>query len=320
MRAIHELRPHSPRQARYLEKLLADAEVATAGELSSPPWRRTPGRGQAAWLRVVRAAHEAVAAQRASLSQERESYLKLAAQVEPGIARARDEIHETGMGRREGAAMERANVSFDTAARLAKVGDYGRASDKLLQAKADTALIHEAWLSLHARFSDARLRREWNDLVHAAIRESRERSGFAIVVDKLRRELILYYRGLRMAVFVADLGVNGLRRKEYAGDRATPEGLYHVVRLKEGKATNYYKALLLDYPNERDRARFEARKRRGLIPRRAGIGSMIEIHGEGGEGDDWTDGCVAVSNNDMDILFARVRVGTPVAIVGTYGG
>jgi murein L,D-transpeptidase YafK len=123
-----------------------------------------------------------------------------------------------------------------------------------------------------------------------------------------------------MAAFEAELGANGLRQKEHAGDRATPEGLYRVVRMKEGKATKYYKALLVDYPNDSDRARFAAMKRQGRIPRRAGIGGMIEIHGEGGQGNDWTDGCVALTNKNMDTLFARVTLGTPVAIVGNFGG
>jgi murein L,D-transpeptidase YafK len=216
--------------------------------------------------------------------------------------------------------MERANVSFAMAEKLAMAGHYQRASDKLRQTSADIAIVHGAWLSLHARFSDRHLRAEWNELARAVIQESRDRATFAIVVDKLRRQLILYYRGLRMVAFEAELGANGLRQKEHAGDRATPEGLYRVVRMKEGKATKYYKALLVDYPNERDRARFAVMKRQGRIPSRAGIGGMIEIHGEGGEGNDWTDGCVALTNKNMDMLFARVRVGTAVAIVGTFGG
>jgi lipoprotein-anchoring transpeptidase ErfK/SrfK len=53
------------------------------------------------------------------------------------------------------------------------------------------------------------------------------------------------------------------------------------------------------------------------VPDGTGPGSLIEIHGHGGTGRDWTDGCVALSNEDMDQLFSRVRVGTPVTIVGT---
>jgi L,D-peptidoglycan transpeptidase YkuD (ErfK/YbiS/YcfS/YnhG family) len=55
-----------------------------------------------------------------------------------------------------------------------------------------------------------------------------------------------------------------------------------------------------------------------VVPANAGIGSLIEIHGEGGQGRDWTDGCVALSNSDMDRVFSHARVGTPVTIVGTF--
>jgi len=56
--------------------------------------------------------------------------------------------------------------------------------------------------------------------------------------------------------------------------------------------------------------------RKGNIPRR-GIGNLIEIHGDGGKGINWTDGCVALTNSDMDKLYGLVGVGTPVTIVGS---
>jgi lipoprotein-anchoring transpeptidase ErfK/SrfK len=52
------------------------------------------------------------------------------------------------------------------------------------------------------------------------------------------------------------------------------------------------------------------------VPPGRGIGGLIEIHGAGGQGRNWTDGCVALVNPDMDRLFAAVGVGTPVTIVG----
>ena len=87
---------------------------------------------------------------------------------------------------------------------------------------------------------------------------------------------------------------------------------------KRAPQTKFNKALLINYPNDEDRMRFALGRRRGTISRGAGIGNLIEIHGDGGEGRDWTDGCVALTNEDMDRLFAHVRVGTPVTIVGTY--
>jgi len=60
-------------------------------------------------------------------------------------------------------------------------------------------------------------------------------------------------------------------------------------------------------------------KRAGQLPRGAALGGLIEIHGEGGRGKDWTKGCVALSNDDIDDLYRKVGVGTPVTIVGGDG-
>jgi len=49
------------------------------------------------------------------------------------------------------------------------------------------------------------------------------------------------------------------------------------------------------------------------------IGNFSEIHGQGGRGRDWTDGCIALDNDDMEQLFSMAYVGMPVVIVGTCG-
>ena len=49
----------------------------------------------------------------------------------------------------------------------------------------------------------------------------------------------------------------------------------------------------------------------------AKIGGLIEIHGNGGKGIDWTEGCVALTDREMDTVFKIVRVGTPVTIIGS---
>lgn len=55
----------------------------------------------------------------------------------------------------------------------------------------------------------------------------------------------------------------------------------------------------------------------GEISRKTGIGSLIEIHGDGGKGVHWTDGCVALENKEMDVVFSQSNVNTPVIIVGS---
>jgi murein L,D-transpeptidase YafK len=138
----------------------------------------------------------------------------------------------------------------------------------------------------------------------------------AIVIDKLDRRLYLLRDGRVAATFDADLGRNALSGKAAAGDGATPEGRYHITEKRANGATRWYKALVLNYPNDEDKKAFEAMRRRGEIPRGRGPGSLIEIHGLGGKQSNWTDGCVALQNSSMDSLFAQVPTGTPVTIVG----
>ena len=73
---------------------------------------------------------------------------------------------------------------------------------------------------------------------------------------------------------------------------------------------------MINYPNDEDRKNFLEARQKGWIPRRSRLGGLIEIHGEGGRKEDWTLGCVALRNPDMDRLFEQVQVGTPVTIVG----
>ncbi len=125
--------------------------------------------------------------------------------------------------------------------------------------------------------------------------------------------MIVYRKGVAVAEFDVGLGFNGLSDKLHSGDDATPEGRYQIT--KKIPASRFYKALLINYPNEEDRRRFASAKQRREIPYWVGIGGLVEIHG-GGE-DSLTRGCVSVDDKVMDELFAMVSVGTPVTIVGT---
>jgi lipoprotein-anchoring transpeptidase ErfK/SrfK len=156
---------------------------------------------------------------------------------------------------------------------------------------------------------------DWSRLHKEAV--SASRSGHVILVDKVDRKLYVYKNGREVFVFASDLGANWVGDKNLRGDMTTPEGIYRVVTKKKGRHTKFYKALLINYPNESDRARFEKNKADGLIPKTAHIGNLIEIHGDGGIGIDWTEGCVALTNSDMDKLFSVSEVNTPVYIVGS---
>ncbi len=316
-RAIAAVRPFVPSKARQIEQLVAIAEIATAAEANAPWWQGSVGRTQAAWLRVVRTSRDAVSAVADAQNRGRSRHAGLQQEARNDLVRAQAEINEAGMGRREASAMQQALMHSKMAEKLAAAGRYQEAADRLVAAQVNARVVHATWSALHARFSDAANLRLWRSWAEQTIEGSRRNGDAAILVDKLRRRVILYRSGRAVASYPAELGANGLRRKEHSGDRATPEGRYRVTEAKQAPASRYHKALLINYPNDEDRMRFALARVRGTIPR-VGIGSLIEIHGDGGEGRDWTDGCVALTNEDMDRLFAHVRVGTPVTIVGTY--
>lgn len=167
------------------------------------------------------------------------------------------------------------------------------------------------------RFEDLRLRRLWQGWVDETIEESRRTSGAAVIVDKLGRRVLLIAAGKIAEQYTVELGHNGLADKLYEGDGATPEGRYRITSKRDRGQTRFHRALMLDYPTGEDRREHADARQRGLVPPGRGPGGLIEIHGHGGRGLDWTDGCVALRNADMDRLFAAVEVGTPVTIAGT---
>jgi hypothetical protein len=170
-----------------------------------------------------------------------------------------------------------------------------------------------------ARYTDENHVQTWRRWVRETVDGSREKGRPAIIVYKEKNQLVLYDKGKPVRTFAADMGFNSIHDKRSAGDQATPEGRYRITAKKDRGQSEYYKALAIDYPNERDRRDFEKGRREGRIPKDAKLGQFIEIHGDGGRRTNWTQGCIALSNPDMDELFSRVAVGTPVTIVGGEG-
>lgn len=158
---------------------------------------------------------------------------------------------------------------------------------------------------------------QWKEWINQTIAESKRNKSNCIIVDKYAREVRLYSAGKEHSVYDIELSENWIGNKNYQGDKATPEGRYKVKAKKANGSTKYYKALLIDYPNEQDKSRFIQNKKDRIIQASAKIGNLIEIHGGGGKGYDWTDGCVALTNSDMDKIFKFAQVGTPVTIVGS---
>ena len=158
---------------------------------------------------------------------------------------------------------------------------------------------------------------KWKEMEEQTIHYSRKNKSYAIIVDKLARECTLYKDGKAVKIHAVELGANWIGNKIQQGDKSTPEGLYKIIDKKSNGQTRFYKALLLNYPNDEDRKRFLQNKKNGAVEANANIGNLIEIHGNGGKGVDWTDGCIALKDADMDELFNMCPIGTKVAIVGS---
>jgi len=161
---------------------------------------------------------------------------------------------------------------------------------------------------------------KWRRWAAATIAWSQENSAVAIVIDKMGYECQVYSSGRFIAEYSIELGSNWLGHKLQRGDSSTPEGQYFIHKKKVRGQTKYYKALEINYPNQSDIQAFQRAKRNGSLPATARIGDLIEIHGDGGKGANWTAGCIALSNRDIDRLFDLVNIGTPVTIVGSLNG
>jgi hypothetical protein len=157
----------------------------------------------------------------------------------------------------------------------------------------------------------------WKNWVDKTINGSKKNRDYSIIIDKFSRKCFVYFNGTKKYEFEAELGINWVGDKRVRGDKATPEGMYKITKKFDGNKTKYYKALLLDYPNDEDKEKFKSEIARGSLPASAKIGGLIEIHGNGGKGIDWTEGCVALTDKEMDVVFKIVKVGTAVTIVGS---
>jgi len=134
-----------------------------------------------------------------------------------------------------------------------------------------------------------------------------------IVVIKSQRRLELLHGGDVVRAYRVALGRYPKGPKVREGDSRTPEGRY-LIDHKLPKS-NFYKAIAISYPNPRDLARADAL---GVDP-----GGRIMIHGlpnrmsaarVGHPTVDWTQGCIAVTNREMDEIWRLVEPGIPIEI------
>ncbi|MCC0063438.1 MAG: L,D-transpeptidase family protein [Defluviimonas sp.] len=129
-----------------------------------------------------------------------------------------------------------------------------------------------------------------------------------IVVFKGRREMHLLHDTRALKSYHIGLGGNPVGDKQFEGDMKTPEGAYRIDRRNPN--SQYHLSLGISYPDAQDIAEAEAQ---GKKP-----GGDIFIHGQMRKGRggpaDWTAGCIAVSNREIEDIYAMVRLGTPIYI------
>jgi murein L,D-transpeptidase YafK len=138
-----------------------------------------------------------------------------------------------------------------------------------------------------------------------------------IDVKKGLRHLYLLKNNKILKAYEVTFGANPVGHKTEAGDERTPEGLYFISAKRSD--SQFYKALQISYPNRRDR---EQARQRGVDP-----GDFIMIHGLPDslvempdflqnlhDWFNWTDGCIAVTNREMNEIFQMVPVRTPIEI------
>ena len=213
--------------------------------------------------------------------------------------------------------LQKSKIALAEARAMYERGDFLESSYRAREASTGLRTVSGNAVEAAARYADASLVARWRRMIDETASWSRTTGGTALVVLKENHRVDLYDDGRIVRSYRADMGYRSVNDKLRSGDAATPEGRYRITAKKPG--STYYKALALNYPNDEDRQEFARLRRQGRIPRGASMGGLIEIHGDGGRGKDWTKGCVAVTNRDMDDLFRRVGVGTPVTIVGGDG-
>ena len=134
-----------------------------------------------------------------------------------------------------------------------------------------------------------------------------------VVVLKKERTLQLLSQGKVIKTYKVALGGDPVGAKTRQSDHKTPEGLY--VLDSRNAHSQFYKSLHISYPSALDRA---AARRNGLSP-----GGDVFVHGlpngygwvgSGHRAKDWTDGCIAVTNQEIDEIWLAVADGTPIEI------
>jgi murein L,D-transpeptidase YafK len=145
------------------------------------------------------------------------------------------------------------------------------------------------------------------------------KDSVVVQIVKAKNRLYVYHKNKFLTAYKCVFGPNVRLPKRMEGDRATPEGWFTIKTVQEHSV--WSKFLLIDYPTEESRMKFDSNKIDKLIPANARIGGNVGIHGiwKGGENvidmkHNWTDGCISIKNADVIELSKIVQEGTKVFI------
>lgn len=142
-----------------------------------------------------------------------------------------------------------------------------------------------------------------------------DRPADLVVIHKADRRLELIAQGRVLATFRIALGSNPSGPKTCQGDGRTPEGRYRIDEWLDKGVSRFYRAVHISYPNRADRGRAAKRKCspggrimiHGLPPDWAWLGRLHRLY-------DWTQGCIAVTNQEMDYIWRVIPPGRGVPV------
>jgi murein L,D-transpeptidase YafK len=140
-----------------------------------------------------------------------------------------------------------------------------------------------------------------------------------IEVYKDKHVLEAWSKDELLKVYKIVIGKGRKGPKRYEGDNRTPEGRYRIDSRHRSK--KFHRFLHLSYPNKSDRKGFRKDRKDGSVPAGAGIGGAVGIHGEKKGKEwlphklvDWTQGCIALDNDEIEELFRMVKKNADVII------
>jgi len=158
-----------------------------------------------------------------------------------------------------------------------------------------------------------------------------------LLVLRSQHELIVKQNGMTLRTFKVAFGSGGKKAKRREGDHTTPKGKYQINRVRD--SDRFHVFIQLNYPNMNDAKRalknhsisrqqyrdiLDAHNKGKLPPQNTALGGAIGLHGIGLETKDkieihqvadWTQGCIAMRNNEIEELSRYIDVGTAITII-----